>query len=139
MHQRCTNPKTKRYPRYGGRGIVVCERWRDFPSFLEDMGKKPSPAHSIERRNNDGNYEPSNCYWATKSEQNHNKSNNRYVTYRGEVMTLTRAMTIANSGVEMGGLQGRLRRGWPLEEALETPPDPRVWANRSRRRKRKHP
>jgi len=70
MIGRCHNPKKPDWPRYGGRGISVCSRWRDsFPDFAAAMGEKPTPTHSIDRINNDGNYEPSNCRWATPSEQ----------------------------------------------------------------------
>ncbi len=74
MKQRCHNPRFPRFKDWGGRGIIVCDRWRDdFKAFLEDMGARPSSGHSIDRINNDGNYEPSNCRWATTSEQSANK------------------------------------------------------------------
>jgi hypothetical protein len=76
MKQRCFNPRSKPFKNYGGRGITVCERWtgRDgFINFLNDMGKRPSLEYSIERINNNGNYEPSNCKWATQKEQLSNK------------------------------------------------------------------
>jgi|SRR5699024_2311953 len=72
MKQRCLNPNDKRYHDYGGRGIKVCERWMDFNNFLEDMGKKPSPNHSIDRIDNNGDYEPSNCKWSDDYEQQRN-------------------------------------------------------------------
>lgn len=72
-HARCYNEKNINYKNYGGRGITMCDRWKDSPEkFLEDMGKKPSIYHTIERKNNDGNYEPSNCVWATRKEQRAN-------------------------------------------------------------------
>lgn len=74
--QRCFNPSDASYRRYGGRGITVCDRWRDsFENFLADMGMKPSPELELERRDNDGNYEPDNCYWATRIQQQANKRN----------------------------------------------------------------
>jgi hypothetical protein len=72
MRNRCNNPNEVAYKNYGGRGIKVCDRWSDFANFLADMGERPE-GHSIERINNDGNYEPSNCKWATRSEQSMNK------------------------------------------------------------------
>ena len=70
MKARCLNPNNKRYHDYGGRGIRICNRWKhSFIAFFQDMGVKPSSSHTIDRRNNDGNYEPSNCYWATVAQQ----------------------------------------------------------------------
>lgn len=122
MLQRCDNPKTSRYSRYGGRGIKVCERWYCFEDFYADMGPRPTRDHSIERINNDGNYTPGNCRWATSKEQNHNKSSNRIVEYRGQEMPLQTAIELANSPVNRNTVQGRLRRGWSVALAIEAPP-----------------
>lgn len=82
MKDRCYNPKADSYKYYGGRGIKVCERWiNSFENFYEDMGARPSKKHSIERDRVNGDYEPSNCRWATQTEQSRNKSNNVYFKY----------------------------------------------------------
>lgn len=73
MRARCNNPNQPNYPNYGGRGIKICSRWDDFALFILDMGPKPTPEHSIDRVDNDGDYEPNNCQWATRSEQNSNQ------------------------------------------------------------------
>ena len=72
MKQRCQNPNNDRYKDYGGRGIKVCSRWQNFRNFFEDMGKKPGSEYSIDRINNNGNYEPNNCKWSTSKEQANN-------------------------------------------------------------------
>lgn len=85
---RCNNPKDTAFDNYGGRGIALCDRWNDFALFLEDVGPRPSPNHSLDRIDNDGNYEPSNCRWATKAEQNNNKRSNHAITFQGQTKNL---------------------------------------------------
>jgi hypothetical protein len=122
MIRRCYTPTTKAFEHYGGRGITVCQRWRDsFEAFLADMGPRPSAKHSLDRINNDGNYEPSNCRWATTDEQARNTRRNVKVTFRGETKT------VAEWGRALGFPREVLRRriavGWPVELALTLPAD----------------
>ena len=77
MHHRCSNPNSPAYDRYGGRGIRVCARWDSYEAFLSDMGRRPSAGHSIERIDNALGYQPGNCCWATRTEQNRNRRSNR--------------------------------------------------------------
>ena len=85
MRQRCNNPSHKSYPNYGGRGITVCDRWNDFNLFVEDMGERPK-GYSIDRINNDGNYEPSNCRWASKSQQASNRHKRNIIIHSNDPM-----------------------------------------------------
>lgn len=112
MHARCSGTHD---PIYGGRGIRVCERWVSFDAFLEDMGRRPSDRHSIERlRVNDG-YQPDNCVWATSKVQNRNRRNVPLLTAHGR--TQCRSAWAEESGISLATLVNRLRR-MSLEEAL---------------------
>lgn len=117
MWNRCRNPECKDFPRYGGRGITVCERWRSFPLFLADMGQPPSPKHSIERRDTNGNYEPLNCMWATNKEQSNNRRNNVIVELDGKRMTLAQLSEL--SGVSACTIQRRIKRGMSVQDAIQ--------------------
>lgn len=131
MRQRCNKPRRKEYRYYGGRGIRVCEAWdRSFSAFLADMGRRPSPSHTLDRINNDGDYEPGNCRWATWSEQNNNTRFNRNITYLGE--TLTVAQWSKRVGIKRNTLWTRLDGcGWTFERAISTPIDSRKdWRTR---------
>ena len=115
MHQRCTNPKHIGYPNYGGRGIGVCERWRSFENFLEDMGERPSQ-HSIDRKDVNGDYSPDNCRWATQREQSLNKRSNRIIEFRGKKQTLLEWSE--ELGLAVWVIRNRLLRGWSVERAF---------------------
>lgn len=118
IRRRCLNPNDGVYADYGGRGIRICERWSSFAKFLDDMGARPSSRHSIERRNNNGHYEPGNCYWATRLQQSRNRRGNVYLTYRGK----TRCVTEWAERLELtaAAIRMRLRRGASPARALRT-------------------
>ena len=120
MIQRCTNAGLKEYLPYGGRGISVCERWRtSFPNFLADMGPKPSPKHTLDRIDNNGNYEPGNCRWATLAEQAVNKRTTRRVTIGGESLRIPE--WCERIGISRATFYHRLYDGWTEIDALTTP------------------
>lgn len=117
MIQRCTNPNYIYYSDYGGRGIAVCDRWRgSFQAFISDMGLRPTAEHSVERRDVNGNYEPSNCFWATKEEQANNTRRN--VFYCVDGVKLSESQLTRTTGVSPQTLRHRLSKGIPLQEAL---------------------
>lgn len=119
MINRCCNPKDKHYRDYGGRGIKVCVRWREFANFYADVGARPSPAHQLDRIDNDGNYEPGNVRWGTPKEQSRNRRSNRTIIVDGQAMTLAEASEKAGLGYATVRL--RLNKGWTVEQALSTP------------------
>jgi hypothetical protein len=119
MKQRCQDVNLSQYKDYGGRGVKVCERWKDYLNFYADMGPRPSVKHSLDRVNNDGNYEPSNCKWVTRKEQNRNKRSNRKFVIGFREMCLSDAAELYGIRPLIAGK--RLRRGWNLIEALERP------------------
>lgn len=114
--QRCNNPRSPAYERYGGRGIKVCERWQKFENFLEDVGRRPSSGHSIDRRDNDGDYCPENCRWATRIEQSNNTRRNILLTAHGKTQTLKQWSV--ELGINYGTLWSRHDAGKPAEEVL---------------------
>jgi len=117
---RCLNPNDKSYERYGGRGIAVCDRWvNSFENFFADMGPRPSPKHSLDRINNDGDYTPENCRWATAIEQVRNSSHMRWITYKGETLCLKD--WAERIGISKSALIRRFKEGCSTKEALETP------------------
>jgi hypothetical protein len=125
MISRCSNPNAERYADYGGRGIKVCARWRSFENFYADMGPRPGERHSIDRwPNQNGDYEPTNCRWATAIEQNRNRQQTCPVTFEGITAPLWRWCELA--GVPYKPVHARITRGWPLDLALYAPPRVRL-------------
>lgn len=119
MKDRCYGDGRSDYHNYRGRGITVCKRWRDsFIAFLSDMGSRPDNT-SLERIDNDGNYEPDNCCWATPEEQGRNRRTNRLLTLNGRTMCLKE--WAEETGIAVTTLHQRLRKGWTVEKALATP------------------
>lgn len=125
MIQRCEYKNNKHYKDYGERGISVCPRWRNgecgktgYECFLEDMGRKPSLKHTLDRKENDGPYAPENCRWATRKEQARNKRSNRLVTYNGQTMPIV--SWAEKVGISQKRLGTRLRSGWSISRALFT-------------------
>jgi hypothetical protein len=121
MIQRCHNAGNPSFSNYGGRGITVCERWRNsFEDFLADMGPRPTVKHSIERQKNDVGYEPGNCTWATRREQNRNTRQNVMLTINGR--TQCRSAWAEETGVPANAIRDRMEKlGWDVERAVFTP------------------
>lgn len=120
MKQRCDNPKSTSFAHYGARGIKVCQRWADsFEAFLADMGRRPSVHHSIDRfPDNNGNYEPGNCRWATRSEQQRHKRSNITVEWKGTTMTLAECCEKAGMTDRYATVWWRIRHGQTIEDAV---------------------
>jgi hypothetical protein len=117
MRERCTKPYNHAFSRYGGRGITICARWAvDFLNFLADMGPRPSTKHTIDRINNDGNYEPGNCRWATYTENNRNKRNNRRVVFCGREYAVSELAESRRIDPKL--VISRLGRGWSVEDSV---------------------
>lgn len=120
MILRCTDPKNLRYSSYGGRGITVCERWlASFDDYIDDTGMRPSPRHTLDRIDNDGDYEPDNVRWATPEEQNRNRRNTKRYEIDGVARPLAEWAELAVMPYDV--IKKRVWSGWPLEEALGTP------------------
>ena len=117
MVQRCTNPRNPGWPNYGGRGITLCERWRQFENFYADMGPRPSVRHSIERDDNDGPYAKENCRWATRVEQANNRRDNLRLTVGGR--TQTAAQWERELGLTLNSISRRVAAGMSATQAID--------------------
>lgn len=118
LFERCYNPKDKAYAYYGGRGISICERWYEFINFLSDMGLRPKRMQ-IDRINNNGNYEPSNCRWATSRQNNNNRRDNLKIEYQGESHTIREWSD--KTGIKYNVIHLRLYRRWPIDSIFTKP------------------
>lgn len=120
MKDRCYNPKYRWYHRYGGRGIKVCKRWlHSFKNFYTDIGRRPGPEYSVNRKNNDGDYTPTNAVWSTAQDQLNNRKGNRLITWNGQTKTLSEWSR--STGKLPSTLGNRLINGWSVEDALTLP------------------
>lgn len=121
MIKRCTNPNCKSFKDYGARGIKICEEWlSSFVAFYNSVGPKPTPAHEIDRINNNGNYEPGNCKWSISKEQCNNMRRNHKIVFNGESMNIGQWAT--KLGINVRTLRNRLiRNNWPIEKAFTEP------------------
>lgn len=121
MRFRCYDPKAKHYMHYGGRGIIVCERWiHSFENFLADMGDRPDGASLDRFPNLNGNYEPGNCRWATRHEQRENMHDTRFIEHNGERMS-SWEWSLRLGATSYNLVNTRIRRGWSEKRAIETP------------------
>ena len=122
MLQRCLNPRAANFGRYGGRGITVCDRWRVYDNFLADMGRRPSAFHTLDRINNAGHYEPTNCRWADQATQSRNKRSNAFLELNGERKLLCE--WAQQYGLRPSLICNRMNKlGWSVERAITTPAD----------------
>lgn len=119
MRRRCGNPDAADYYLYGARGIKVCDRWQTFANFYADMGNLPFDGAQIDRIDTDGDYCPENCRWTTATENMRNRRMNHFITYQGETRCITEWEQI--KGLPRDRINMRLKAGWSLEKAMETP------------------
>lgn len=121
IKKRCSsNANRINYKNYYLRGIKVCPQWMDYNNFLADMGECPGPDYTIERIDNEGNYDPSNCKWILKAEQSSNRRSNLKLTYNGKFYNMLKTLC-KELGLDYKNTQKRLKRGWTLEEAVTIP------------------
>lgn len=126
MRRRCENPEDDGYQAYGGRGIKVCQRWlEDFSTFYADMGPAPGPNYSVDRIKNELGYEPGNCKWSTPVEQSNNRRDVPLYDYHGTPKTIRQAINQSKTGICIQTVKFRMRKGWDIVRAVDTPVDRR--------------
>lgn len=118
MRIRCNDPHYKYFRRYGGRGIKVCKQWEEFKNFIADMGPRPSGT-SLDRKDNNGDYTPENCRWATPSEQSNNRRSNYKILFQEQTMTMSQWCTFLK--INRAVVKKRFQAKWSIERALTTP------------------
>lgn len=134
MRRRCRKVNDPQYKDYGGRGIVVCDRWNSsFENFFADMGLKPSSKHSIERINTNGHYCPENCVWATQKQQGRNTRRNRLLTFNDQTFCVSEWAERLN--IKRSLIEKRLKLKWPVERILTEPTNMQFSRSNSGRRK----
>jgi hypothetical protein len=121
MVHRCSFKSNHNFRHYGGRGIKVCARWQDFATFVEDIGPRPSDTHSLDRIDNNGNYEPGNCRWVTAKQNMRNTCRNVYIEHGGQRLCLREWSE--KTGLPWYTIKTRMRRGWPPDLIFSTPLD----------------
>lgn len=119
MKSRCNLPSFVGYANYGGRGIKYCDRWENFAAFYEDMGPRPAKGYSLDRIDSNGNYEPSNCRWATAKQQQRNTRKTKFLTFSGKTLCISEWAEIY--GLKSITIHCRLYRGWDVERSITTP------------------
>lgn len=125
MKDRCQNPSSRAFQYYGGRGITVCDKWRNsFQAFLDDVGFRPDPHFTLDRINNQGNYEPGNVRWTDKKTQGRNRRTNRHLVYRGETKTV--AEWIEHLSLDEELVRSRLKYGWSVDRIFSLPAKPGI-------------
>lgn len=118
MHTRCYNKNYSLWESYGGRGISVCQRWHSYEKFIFDVGRRPTPKHTLDRwPDPNGNYEPENVRWATMKEQQRNRTNNRWIEYQGKQRLLLELCE--EHRLRSATVRARIKEGWPMEDIFK--------------------
>ncbi len=124
MIRRCTDPNNKSYLDYGARGITVCDRWKEFENFYQDMGEPPDPKFTLDRIDNNSPYSPENCRWASREQQARNTRANHFISWDGQTKTVAEwaeDSSLKSLGISASLLSHRLRKGWDVASAMKTP------------------